>query len=331
METTIFKYMIYTGAQASAPAKLQIVIRKIVKRLSALALLLVAIGLCSCDPNAKAYTKHIEIDINVQNISAGYVQVEFSTNREAYYLVSMQPVKEGINPHEIAKTFMLLALDSAYLDYLKWRNNELQNLVPFVADFSSHSLQYGNTNRTFCFLQPDTDYWIFAFGVDPESNKPFGQLFLKTITTKQESVLTMDFQYRVRGEWDYVYPKDTAGEIISDVPWTGMTVDSAELRDEQKYRVPGEFFVEMFQFFYDNKWDSRIYYGVVAHQNNGDYGGSTYTKFEEGHTYYSAFALLDGPLSFPPPQTKYDIYRFTWHGDSTELNFTEKDCTGGAW
>ena len=63
--------MIYTGAQASAPAKLQIVIRKIVKRLSALALLLIAIGLCSCDPNAKAYTKHIEIDINVPNISAG--------------------------------------------------------------------------------------------------------------------------------------------------------------------------------------------------------------------------------------------------------------------
>ena len=195
------------------------IISKYVKQLRAYVVLLAAVGLCACDPNAKAYTKRIEIDINVQNISAGFVQVEFSTNREAFYLVSMQPAKEGINPQEIAKTFMLLALDSAYLDYLKWRNNELQNLVPFVADFSSHSLQYGNTNRTFCFLQPDTDYWIFAFGVDPESNKPFGQLFLKTITTKQESVLTMDFQYRVRGEWDYVYPKDTAGVSRESSSW----------------------------------------------------------------------------------------------------------------
>ena len=292
---------------------------------------LLAAVLCACDPNAKAYTKRIEIDINVQNISAGFVQVEFSTNREAFYLVSMQPAKEGINPQEIAKTFMLLALDSAYLDYLRWRNEELQNLVPFVADFSSHSLQYGTTNRTFCYLQPDTDYWIFAFGVDPESNKPFGQLFLKTVTTKQKSVLTMDFQYRVRGEWDYVYPKDTTGEIISDVPWIGMTVDSASLRDEGEYRVPGEFFVQAFQAYYGIKMDQMIFYGVVAHQNNCDYGGTSGTKFEEGHTYYSAFAILDGPISFPPPETRYDIYRFTWHGDSTDLFFTHEDCTHGAW
>ena len=267
----------------------------------------------------------------MQNISAGFVQVEFSTNREAFYLVSMQPAKEGINPQEIAKTFMLLALDSAYLDYLRWRNEELQNLVPFVADFSSHSLQYGTTNRTFCYLQPDTDYWIFAFGVDPESNKPFGQLFLKTVTTKQKSVLTMDFQYRVRGEWDYVYPRDTAGEIISDVPWIGLTVDSALLRDEGECRVPGEYFVQAFQAYYGIKMDQMIFYGVVAHQNNGDYGGTSGTKFEEGHTYYSAFAILDGPISFPPPETRYDIYRFTWHGDSTDLFFTHEDCTHGAW
>ena len=304
---------------------------KYVKQLRAYVVLLAAVGLCSCDPNAKAYTKRIEIDINVQNISAGFVQVEFSTNREAFYLVSMQPAKEGINPQEIAKTFMLLALDSAYLDYLRWRNEELQNLVPFVADFSSHSLQYGTTNRTFCYLQPDTDYWIFAFGVDPESNKPFGQLFLKTVTTKQKSVLTMDFQYRVRGEWDYVYPRDTAGEIISDVPWIGLTVDSALLRDEAECRVPGAFFVQAFQAYYGIKMDQMIFYGVVAHQNNGDNSGTTETKFEEGHTYYSAFAIMDGPISFPPPETMYDIYRFTWHGDSTNLFFTHEDCTHGAW
>lgn len=294
-------------------------------------LCLFAVVLCSCDPNAKAYTKRIEIDINVQNISAGFVQVEFSTNRETFYLISIQKAQEDVDPQEFAKTFMLLALDSAYLDYLHWRNDELQKHTPFVADFSSHSLQYGTTNRTFCFLQPDTDYWIFAFGVDPDTNKPFGKLFLQTVTTKSESVLSMDFQYRVLGEWDYVYPKDTAGNIISDVPWIGLTVDSAELRTLEDCRVPGEFFVQAFQAYYGIKIDQMVSYGVVAHQNNGDYTGTTYTKFEEGHTYYSAFAIMDGPISFPPPETIYDIYRFTWHGDSTDLFFTHKDCTHGAW
>lgn len=303
-------------------------ISKYTKYLAVLATL--SLALYSCDPNAKAYTKRINIDIDVQNISAGFVQVEFSTNREAFYLISIQPAKENINPQQIAKTFMLLALDSAYLDYLTWRNGELTNLTPFVADFASHSLQYGTTNRTFCFLQPDTDYWIFAFGVDPESNKPFGQLFLETITTKHESTLSMDFQYRVRGEWDYVYPKDTAGKIISDIPWVGMTIDSVELR-QKGCRVPGEFFVREFKHIYDTQEYDKAFYGVIAHQNNGDANGTTTTCFEPGHTYYSAFALLDGPITFPPAENRYDIYRFTWHGPETDLNFTHTDCTHGAW
>ena len=48
---------------------------KYVKQLRAYVVLLASVGLCACDPNAKAYTKRIEIDINVQNISAGFVQV----------------------------------------------------------------------------------------------------------------------------------------------------------------------------------------------------------------------------------------------------------------
>lgn len=300
------------------------------KLLAVAAALTIAIGLCSCDPNAKAYTKRIDIAIDVQNISEGFVQVEFSTSREAFYLIGIQPAKEHIDPQKIAKTFMLLALDSAYLDYLKWRNGQLTNLTPFVADFSSHSLQYGTTNRTFCFLQPDTDYWIFAFGVNPESNKPFGQLFLETITTKHASTLSMDFQYRVRGEWDYVYPKDTAGKIISDIPWVGMTIDSVEL-SQKGCRVPGEFFVREFKHIYDAQEYDKAFYGVIAHQNNGDANGTTTTCFEPGHTYYSAFALLDGPITFPPAENKYDIYRFTWHGPETDLNFTHENCTHGAW
>ncbi|MGN0235426.1 MAG: hypothetical protein ACI4BD_03800 [Paludibacteraceae bacterium] len=316
------------------------IVSKYLKRLSVCFVLLAAIGLCSCDPNAKAYTKHVEIDINIQNVSAGFVEVEFSTNREAFYLISIQPAKENVDPQEIAKSFMLLALDSAYIKYLEWRNIELQKHTPFVADFASHSLQYGTTNRTFCFLKPNTDYWIFAFGVDPETNKPFGKLFLQTVTTKQESTLPVDFHYRVLGEWDYVYPKDTAGEIISDVPWAGITVDSAAFRviiDTLRSETdtipdsPGWFLTEIYKAVYSAEFNSMICYGVVAHQNNGDDSGTTSTKFEEGHTYYSVYAILDGPLSYPVPRTKYDIYRFTWHGDSTDLYFTSKDCTGGEW
>ena len=76
----------------------------------------------ACNPDAVAYTDGVEITIDVEQVSAGFAQVRFSTNKEAYYLISIQPTQEGIDPQAIAKTFMLLSLDSAYADYLYWRN-----------------------------------------------------------------------------------------------------------------------------------------------------------------------------------------------------------------
>ena len=113
--------------------------------------------LAACNPNAVAYTEGVEITIDVEQVSAGFAQVRFSTNKEAFYLISIQPTREDIDPQKIAKTFMLLSLDSAYADYLYWRNKQLQQLIPFVADFPSHSLQYGNIKHFFTLLRPNTE------------------------------------------------------------------------------------------------------------------------------------------------------------------------------
>ena len=283
----------------------------------------------ACNPDAVAYTDGVEITIDVEQVSAGFAQVRFSTNKEAYYLISIQPTQEGIDPQAIAKTFMLLSLDSAYADYLYWRNKQLQQHIPFVADFSSHSLQYGNIKHFFTLLQPSTEYWVYAFIVDPNTNKPAGKLFLETITTDSISRIPVQFEYRIDGYWDYVYPKDSAGEIISTIPWVGETMDSITIREEG-CRVPGEYFFKRFENVYTEEYD-RILYGIYAHNNNGESDGTSNTRFEVGKTYYTAMAALDAPLVFPLPENIYNVYRFTWQGDTTNLYFTPEDCTGGAW
>ena len=68
-----------------------------------LPLLLVAI-FAACNPEVAAYTEGVEISINVEQVSAGFAQVRFSTNKEAFYLISIQPTQEGIDPQKIAKT-----------------------------------------------------------------------------------------------------------------------------------------------------------------------------------------------------------------------------------
>jgi hypothetical protein len=262
-------------------------------------------------------------------VSAGYAQVSFSTNKEAFYLISIQPTQEGVDPQKIAKTFMLLSLDSAYVDYLYWRNKQLQQHIPFVADFSSHSLQYGNITHFFTLLQPSTEYWVYAFVVDPTTNKPAGKLFLETITTDSISKTPLQFEYRIRGYWDYIYPVDSTGEVVSTIPWVCETIDSISIR-EGGWRVPGEYFFSRFKNVYYEEYD-RILYGIYAHNNDGVGDGTSSTYFQEGVTYYTGMAALDAPLVFPLPRNIYNIYRFTWQGDSTNLYLTPAQSLDGSW
>lgn len=284
----------------------------------------------SCQPEAvEAHTKNVTITMNVEQLSAGYINMSFTTNRKAFYLTGIHPVREGINPQKVAKQFMLLALDSAYVDYLYWRNQQLQELTPFIADFASYALQYGNTQQFFTLLKPSTDYWIYAFVVDPNTNKPAGSLFIQTITTDSICRIPMLFEYRVEGRWDYVYPKDSLGEINSHTPWVCETIDSITLR-RQGWDSPGDYFLSRFKEVYDGTYQ-RILYGIYAHENNGIDNGISLTNFQTGKTYYTGMSALDAPLSYPLDTNTYDIYRFTWMGDTTDLYFTPADCTRGEW
>lgn len=293
----------------------------------------------ACSPEVPAHTDNVEISIDIEKVSAGFAHVTFSTNKKAFYLIGIQPTRENIDPQKVAKNFMLLALDSAYLDYLHWRNEHLNRLTPFVADFASHSLHYGTEEHFFPFLESGRDYWVFAFVVDHTRNKPVGQLFCKTIHTNDSSTIPIDFHYRIEGAWDYVYPMDTAGEIVSYVPWVGETIDSASII-EQGFVKPGHYFFSRFLEL-SQEDNPRVLFGVSVVENNGNVENSSRIKFEVGKTYYTGMAVLDAPLDpmiiengvivNPPSPFVYDIYRFVWEGDSTDLYFTSEQCTGGEW
>ncbi len=283
----------------------------------------------ACDPEAPAQTKNVEIAIDIQKVSAGYAHVTFSTNKKAFYLIGIQQAKDSIDLQQVAKHFMLMALDRAYVDYLDWRNQQLQQLTPFIADFASYSLRYGTVDQFFTFLESDNDYWVYAFVVDPSSNKPAGKLFYHTIHTNDSSIIPIDFHYRVEGDWDYVYPMDTLGEIQSYIPWIGETIDSVTLR-QQGWNTPGEYFFHRFIQQYENS-DSPLNYGIAAKENNGESDHVSNIKFEVGKTYYTGMATLDAPLVYPLPKHVYDIYRFTWQGDSTNLYLTSTQSVDEDW
>ena len=278
--------------------------------------LLLVIMLASCNPEARWTTKDVTIQIAPYTISAGYIECAFTPDDDAYYLVACEPAKEGVNPQDNPKQFMTLALDSANAEYIQWRYDLLQAGEFQIAPFASHCLQYGQIDKFFTNLEPNTKYWIYAFVVNPEKIQPAGKLFLQTVTTKSTSVVDVHFEYRVRGYWDYIYPLNPDGKINNHFPYLAATVDSLTLVESWEGMPPEIYFAQYFVNIAeaDNKDDIR--YGVQVVYNDG---WSSHVAFEEGHTYYTAIVSYDGFIG------NNVIYKFTWTGEDFEAYFKDED------
>ena len=275
---------------------------------------LTVIALCaiSCNPEAQYETKDVAITISPSTISAAYIECSFTTDKEAYYLIACEPAQPGVNPMEHQKPFMMLALDSANTEYINWRHDQLTAGEFNIAPYSSHCLQYGNIDHFFTNLIPDTDYWIYAFVVEPEKIQPAGKLFMQKVRTKKTSVVDVHFEYRIRGYWDYIYPLNPDGKINNHFPYLAATVDSLTLVNDWDGISPEQYFTDYFQAIADVNAKDEIRYGVQVVYNDGY---NTKELFELGHTYYTAIVSFDGHIGFDV------IYRFTWTGEEMEAYF----------
>lgn len=292
--------------------------------LRTLCIVLLSIVLFSCNPEANWVTEDVDINMNIQTVSAAFVQCSFSTTKDAYYLVAIEPAREDIDPMSVQKQFMTLALDSANTEYILWRNSLLKEGEFNIAPFASHALQYGETTRFFTGLWPDTDYWVYAFVVNPSTMQPAGKLHLQTIHTAVENNVNVRFDYRIKGDWDYIYPIDSTGKILTNFPYIATTRDSATIDKEDWLYAALYFQVWMLDMFLQPA-NADVYYGVKAICNDGI---GSHTSFEEGKTYYTAIGGFDGSFK------QLAVYKFTWTQDC-EFYFRDSDSTNlastGMW
>ena len=272
-------------------------------------------GSCALD-EAKWATEDVTISMNVGAVSAGFVECQFSTSKDAYYLIDCVPVSQEYDPYSQQKQFMTLAIDSAYIQYLQWRYWLLEAGESNVAPFASHSLYYGKVDKIFTNLVPGADYWVYAFVVNPETMKPAGKLYLQTVHTSDTSIYDVHFDYRVRDVYDYIYPiNDKDGSINYYFPYLAATRDSAWLAEEFD-KTPEEYFTDLFLLYSEYNLNEMVRYGVVVTKNDGF---NSDEAFEVGHTYYTAIVSYDGFMGHNV------IYKFTWTGEGCNLYFTDED------
>ena len=287
-------------------------------KLIVFSLFILHFSLSSCNTEANYETKDVEVKMKIKNVSSGFIECEFETNKDAYYFIDICEPWVDFDPTTNPKQFMQLVLDSAYAEYLLWRNDLLRKKEFNVAPFASHSLQYGKTTRFFTGLTPYMLYWVYAFPVDPKTMTPVGKLVMENIVTSEISTVDVRFEYRVRGMWDYIYPVDTLGRINSGYPCIAITKDSLELTsDIAQYGTPLPFFIRWEMDMFDHPQTADIFYGVKATENDGT---QSTCVFEEGHTYYTGITGLDGVFKHMA------IYKFTWNKDCVYY-FHDTDST----
>ena len=268
----------------------------------------------SCNPDAHWEASNVEIFMDIRTVSAGFIECQFSTNKDAYYLIAVEEVQEDYDPMAHQKQFMMLALDSANKEYIIWRNRLLREGEFNIAPFASHVLQYGTVEHFFTGLIPGQDYWVYAFVVNPEKLTPAGKLYITRVTTKMESIVDVHFDYRVNGYWDYVYPLDKNNDIYARFPYVATTRDSLEIAAQEV--SPEIYFSSWLLDLLTDNLKANLLYGVKAVNNDGI---NSHLKFEAGHTYFTAIAGYDGAWG------DNVIYKFHWEGEQTSYYFTNED------
>lgn len=316
---------------------------KINKILNVMALLAITVAMPSCNYNDKAvaYAEDVELDMEIAQFSTGFAEVTVEADKEAYYYITCQEVQpESYSTlaalggqdmlidvklsSKMQKGLIAELLTAEKEQYTIWRDSVSQT-TEHVADFASYILHYTIGDHYFYNLKPNTLYWLYSFPINPETFNPVGDLFVKTFRTSQESKYGhIRFNYRVKGYWDYCYPIDPeTGMIVSNVPWVGETVCLYDV-DTDKFKTPGDYFDNV----YNNvESDAKVRRGIYTHLNDGKGDGTSKTHFEKGKTYFTGFCIYDGKRC----ETAYDIYKFVWKGEETELFFTDEDCNPVSW
>ncbi|MBO4465101.1 MAG: hypothetical protein J5748_00285 [Bacteroidales bacterium] len=251
--------------------------------------------LAGCKTESKYHLLGVKFEIEVASVTKGYIHTYFYPSTVAYYVTGCMPVNDNYDPINKSQQFMTLMVDSLYIDYLDWRYDYLRNQEDYIADFASHSLQYGDSEKYFQNLQPDTDYWVYAFVVDPGTKEPFDKLWLTTVRTDSLSTCRAYFDTRVQGSYFYMYPREgEEGAILGNVPYTGGIVDALDL--VEAFPLPLDF-VGKLDKYSERAYNLAVDYGILDDITYTDVKQINYAgRFKNGHTYYIIIGELQGGI-----------------------------------
>ncbi len=182
----------------------------------------VALIITACNNGEAEYITRptpIAITVLTDKMTAGTAQVLLEPEDDrAYFYVECIERSKAYTPSTatLNRDYMILVMDSLYRDYLDWRKYWLKQGERYIAPFSSHVLWYGAQTAHFTNLEPQTEYMVYAFCVNPVSNQPMGNLYYTYFTTDSLHNVDLTFQFSIEQNNLYVMPSDDQTYYICD-------------------------------------------------------------------------------------------------------------------
>lgn len=184
--------------------------------------LLMLMGWVACDPVSDYQTRPVKIYLTVQDelLTAGTLTVDVEPKDDrVYYYCGI--IRASDFHWTNTSNFMNYMLDSLEMDYKRWRSTLLKTDIDYVASFESHCLSYGIDARTFSGLQPETNYIVYAFCVDPDTRTPMGELWMLHVTTRayrqSELTFTYSIEHKDDGVWMTIEPSADEEPFLWDI------------------------------------------------------------------------------------------------------------------
>lgn len=168
----------------------------------------------SCNTEAPTTTEPTRLTFTVSDVMGTQALVSVAPEDiRAYYYYDVVPAEQILNSGRHDDRIMLLIMDSVKRHYLDWRYNYLLEDETYIADFKSHCLHYGADWVYFVQLQPETDYLVIGFCVNPITEEPLGELqryAFRTTAVDDSTVSKTRFDFQVN-----MYENPTQEDVYS--------------------------------------------------------------------------------------------------------------------
>ena len=275
-----------------------------------------AIAITACEVNPPYTTKGTTFSFQVDNQLGTQATITATPEDDRGYYYFGVIEAERYRQAQSDEQLMTLITDSLKRTYNAWLEYqkiiaELQGVEPspYATDFCSFTLIYGEHRKSFYMLSPETDYYAFAFSVNPENNMPIGtlskQLFTTSALDTTVSPMVIDFRLEMKpgeiGLHTLLSLRPSINSQATSEPYLWSIVSADELKTT----------------YNDNPTDYADAYiqqlqthGIVEYML--EYDISSYEIFLEDNTEY---ILLASP------------YRATYHKSLSTLHFTAKSDT----